>query len=546
MSTILARLDAWLSHLTERRVAAGVAVAVFAIVLFLPAFVSLPLTDRDEARYAQASRQMAETGDLIDIRLGAGPRYNKPVGIYWLQSAAVWITGESREMWVYRLPSLISAVAASVLTYLIALSLMGGRVALLAGLLMASTLTLGAEARIAKTDATLLATILLAMWPLGKLYMTGTLARPGLFWVALGVSMLIKGPIGVMVAGSALGVLSILRRDIGWIAPLGPKSGAAIFVAIVLPWYLAITFVSGWAFWEAALIDDFLSKIGEGQESHGAPPGSYLLGVWFTFWPAAILLPLGLRYGWHYRKEPAVIFCLAWVVPSWIVFELTATKLLHYVLPLYPALAILTAAGWLQLSQAPGRALRIGAALVLAIAIVFVAAPLVFTLRFGGWPGLYWILGTLILVGGALVFWSAFRAGLKYATACAGGLLSIGAMTAVLSSLARFEPLWPANALAAMISQMPCPAPRVFSIGYHEASLIFATSSWPAFTSADVTVAEASASGCAIVYVEARHAQEFQDALGTAVPVEIGRFDGFNMGRAEEISVVAWGFIQDG
>ena len=146
-------------------------IALFAVVLFLPGFFTLPPVDRDEARFAQASRQMVDTGDLIDIRLGEGTRYKKPVGIYWLQSAAAVLTGQADAIWAYRLPSALSAVAASLLTYLVALGLMGARIALFAGLAMAGTLVLGAEARIAKTDAALLATILLAMWPLARLHM---------------------------------------------------------------------------------------------------------------------------------------------------------------------------------------------------------------------------------------------------------------------------------------------------------------------------------------------------------------------------------------
>ncbi|MEM9755840.1 MAG: glycosyltransferase family 39 protein, partial [Pseudomonadota bacterium] len=173
-------VDAGLTRAAARPAIAMAIVAAFAMLLFLPAFFTLPITDRDEARFAQASRQMAETGDLIDIRLGDGPRYKKPVGIYWLQTAARWIVGGQfdQAIWVYRLPSLVAAVASCLLTYLIALRLMGTRQALLSGLLMATTLTLGAEARIAKTDATLLMTILLAMWPLARLHTTGKLSQP--------------------------------------------------------------------------------------------------------------------------------------------------------------------------------------------------------------------------------------------------------------------------------------------------------------------------------------------------------------------------------
>src|SRR4029450_4435046 len=78
-----------------------------------------------------------------------------------------------------------------------------------------------------------------------------------------------------------------------------------------------------------------------GQESHGAPPGLYLLLFWVTFWPGAVLAGLAAPAGWRARREPGAQYLLAWLIPSWIVFELVLTKLPHYVLPLYPAIAIL-------------------------------------------------------------------------------------------------------------------------------------------------------------------------------------------------------------
>ena len=84
-----------------------------------------------------------------------------------------------------------------------------------------------------------------------------------------------------------------------------------------------------------------LSKLAA-QESHGAPPGVYLLLFWVTFWPGAPLAGMAAPAVWRARREPGAQFLLAWLIPSWIVFELVLTKLPHYVLPLYPAIAILT------------------------------------------------------------------------------------------------------------------------------------------------------------------------------------------------------------
>src|SRR6478752_6077906 len=96
---------------------------LLSLAAFLPGFSTLQPLDRDEPRFAQASKQMLETGDFVDIRFQDEARHKKPVGIYWLQSAAVK-AGEARgvpqartQVWLYRIPSLIGAIATVLLSY---------------------------------------------------------------------------------------------------------------------------------------------------------------------------------------------------------------------------------------------------------------------------------------------------------------------------------------------------------------------------------------------------------------------------------------------
>ena len=132
------------------------------LVLFLPGFFNIPPIDRDEARFAQATKQMVETGDFVDIRFQDEVRYKKPVGIYWLQAAAVetasalGLPRAQVRIWLYRVPSLIGAIGAMLLTYWTALAFVTRRGAILAGLMIGSSVLLGVEARLAKTDAMLL------------------------------------------------------------------------------------------------------------------------------------------------------------------------------------------------------------------------------------------------------------------------------------------------------------------------------------------------------------------------------------------------------
>src|SRR3954465_6746592 len=127
------------------------------IVLFVPGFVTIPAVDRDEARFAQATKQMVESGDFVDIRFQDDVRYKKPVGIYWMQASvvetasALGLQRAAVRIWLYRVPSLIGAIGAVLLTYWTALAFLTRRGAVLAALIMASSVLLSFEARLAYT-----------------------------------------------------------------------------------------------------------------------------------------------------------------------------------------------------------------------------------------------------------------------------------------------------------------------------------------------------------------------------------------------------------
>src|ERR1700719_2506788 len=157
---------------SNRRAAA--ALVLIALLAFLPGFFQIPPVDRDEAYFAQATKQMIETGDYVDIRYQDDIRYRKPVGIYWLQAAvvntasALGLANAGTSIWLYRIPSLLGAVGAVLATYWCGLAFVSRRGAILAAIMMAASALLGGEARLAKTDAVLVFTIIAAMGVLAR------------------------------------------------------------------------------------------------------------------------------------------------------------------------------------------------------------------------------------------------------------------------------------------------------------------------------------------------------------------------------------------
>ncbi len=216
------------------------------LLCFLPGFFSIPPVDRDESRFAQATKQMVESGDYIDIRFQDEVRYKKPVGIYWLQAAmvraaeAVGLPGARTRIWLYRIPSLAGALGAVLATYWAALAFVSRRAALLAALMMASSMLLALERLLAKTDAMLLFTIVAAMGALARVYLpnkrekldgAGRWKVAAVFWTALAAGVLLKGPVNVMIVGLTVITLVIVDRSARWLLALKPLLGFALVCA---------------------------------------------------------------------------------------------------------------------------------------------------------------------------------------------------------------------------------------------------------------------------------------------------------------------------
>ncbi len=296
---------------------------------------------------------MLETGDFLRIRLQDEPRYKKPIGAYWLQAASVaaFSDVEKREIWAWRLPSMLGTLIATLATFWGGIVLVGRRAAFIGAALLAASVLLSTEGMIAKTDAMLCAMTALAMAALGRLFMRAGGGRTAVvFWAALACGVMLKGPIAPMVAGLAIMALLAWTRDPRRLAPLVSPIGAGVAALILTPWFYALSRESGGAL--ADMARDIAPKLGGGGEHGARPPGLHLLLLPILIFPAS----LGLAPAFSLAKaafvaprndaaHDGVRFLLAWLAPTWLVFEIATTKLAHYPLPVYPAIALLAGAG---------------------------------------------------------------------------------------------------------------------------------------------------------------------------------------------------------
>jgi 4-amino-4-deoxy-L-arabinose transferase-like glycosyltransferase len=536
--------------------------AVLAFAALAPGISGLPPTDRDEARFVQATKQMLETGDYIDIRFQDEHRYKKPAGIYWLQSIAVVATGgdETSAIWRYRLVSLAAGIAGVLLAAVLGARMFGAPAGFAVGLMTAAMFGLAFEARIAKTDATLFALTLAAQTALAHIYL-GWKQRKAesrfwwlAFWLSVACGVLVKGPITPLVSGlTALSIL-VLDRERGWWKELRPLKGLLVMLAVALPWLIAISFKSDGAFWAESVGRDLLGKVAEGQESHGAPPGTYFITYGLFMWPVGFIALIGGMKALNHFRRPELLFCLGWYIPFAFIIELTPTKLPHYPLPAYPALILLGA--WALFGDGRAEAMkgwqlwfaRVAQAGIVIVSVLLAAAAI-------GLP--WWLDGTVSIIGGiaaiaALVTgWAAAgfvlerdapsnftlrRLGLVFAGAAVTHGLIFGAVAPSLKA-----PWLSRGIVEALPAVTGCDAIGITSINYHEPSLVFLGGTGTLLTN-DIAAAAAwfaATDPCRVAVLPAADIDTFKAALPAGVQVrETARVVGMNYSKGRQLELV--------
>jgi 4-amino-4-deoxy-L-arabinose transferase-like glycosyltransferase len=440
---------------------AAVALLALCLTVYLPGLVSIPPVDRDEARFAQASRQMFEAaawpaaeqdpalhdGGLAVPKVAGKPRLNKPPLIYWLQStsAAVFTGGSPARdaIWMYRLPSAVAATLTVLLVWRFGVSIFDASTGLLAAALLAVSPMVLWDAHQARADQVLLTATTSAMF---ALWMIFNHAEPSArrsmilalwLWISIAVGVLTKGPITPMVVGLTAVALSWVTRDWKWLGRSKPVIGLVILVATIGPWVAVVmSHVGAGVFWRT-LVDETLGRSAGAKEGHWGPPGYHTVLLAVLLWPGSLLTAVAfvrtfrLAIRWpapdaaletkspglvhrirtlpaRFRERSlgreAELFIIAWILPAWIVFELVATKLPHYTLPMYPALALISAKAVLDAARARvdtqtaeklGHGLNIWLGIGLAICV---AAPIALSVLGGG---VVVIIAAVVASGGA-------------------------------------------------------------------------------------------------------------------------------------------------
>jgi 4-amino-4-deoxy-L-arabinose transferase-like glycosyltransferase len=516
-------------------------------LLYLPGLAAIPPTDRDEARFMQATKQMIETGDYVHIHFQDEPRNKKPAGIHWMQTAAVKVAGQDLSTyWPYRLPSVLGAWIAVMACFAFARRVTDAPTGFMAASILATSFMVIIEAHIAKTDAMLLAATTVAMGVLATMYVRregAHLALALLFWISLAVGTLVKGPVSLAVVLLAVAALGIADRGIGWLKQTRPLIGVPLLLALTLPWLLASSgggSEGGNNFIVEAVRGDLIPKLIGGQESHGAFPGTHTIASLITFWPWSLLAPFAVLLGWRGRREPVVRLCIAWLFGAWAMFELVPTKLPHYTLPTFPALALLTAIALrsdaLQglMRTTPGRVYRVAwAAVTLALGggIIFAAR------EYGGDVAMASMTAIILAAGAALALatWTN-----PNTIAMAGAAAVVFTMFLSGGVIPSLNDLAVSTRLAAAIAPHRAQAQGPIAMaGYSEPSAVFLLGTDTILTSTPSVTDYLLSHPGAVGVIEAEHLDTVTRAVaatGAAIR-KLAEIEGYNYSRGDPVAL---------
>ncbi len=354
----------------------GAALIILCFAVYIPGLWTIPPVDRDESRFAQASRQMLESGTLdgwVVPRVQDKPRLNKPPLIYWLQASSAyilgdkpgqwaWLDGGSENIWVYRVPSVLSAILAVLLTWRLGVRMFDPRAAWLAAALLAVCPMVVWDAHQARADQLLLAMTTATMLCLWKVWRqsepnrasgrssseqfvtdapqvtqrkqellppafdraevnteegTKTTRHQGinssslsliprsldpsipLFWLFLSLGIMTKGPITPMIAGLAVLSLCLVSRDWSLIRRLRPLLGLFIVHAVVAPWVVLVGNAVGWSNYLSIVYVETIGRSAGAKEGHWGPPGYHIVLLGVLFWPGSLLTVAAIGRAWR-------------------------------------------------------------------------------------------------------------------------------------------------------------------------------------------------------------------------------------------------------
>jgi len=473
-------------------------------LLLLWGLGSMGLTDRDEGRNAEAGREMLESGDWISPTFNYEPRYAKPALVYWLMTLSYKLFGVDE--FAARLPSALFGTGLILMTYLFLTRWWGAVTALFGSLMLLLNIEIIGLSRMALTDAVLIFWITLSLFS----FWLGFQGTPRerwwrwLFYVAMAVATLAKGPVGFLVPLVTVALFLTITGQCGRFGKEGsPLLGTVLFAAIALPWYAAMWQLHG-SDYAASAQANTVGRFLNPMEGHSFTILFYVpvLLLGFFPWSGWLLFAWHDAYStWRHsspvarHSSPVLLewFAAAWVIGTFVLFTLSSTRLPHYIGPLFPAAAILTARYWSRGLSDPTlkgsrAAIHTTMALGYLLAVAFAALPSLYP-SFAGklvkefplatqmsWGNGPYLASILLLIGMALVGYLGLneqrRAGAFWAAGASLALLVLIVLQLIAPGFNKYF-IAPSQELAYAAGLNLGPDDRLIAFGSTRPSIAF-------------------------------------------------------------------------
>lgn len=374
-------------------------VVIGAILLFFPALGLMPIMDPSDGYYSEGAREMFESGNYLVPHLNYVPWFEKPILIYWLISLSYKIFGVTE--FAARFPAALSATALTILSYPFNRQYLRRRAALLSTLVLASSALVLLIGHIAVTDMPL---CLLFSATVACLFLTITKNISWIKWlgyIALGIAVLCKGPMaGVLVFVSLFAYIGFTSRSVNsaWqaVKKLQLIYGALIVAAISLPWFIAVTIATNGEFYQEFFIRQNIGRA-LGTVNHQAGPLYYVpvyLGGFFpwsiyllSFIPAIVAVVKRARLKCREMSLRSQLIVLSALTAAWMYpfFTIVSAKLTTYILPMFPAMAILVGTSMdLSLRRNKTKPMMVVTAV---LTVIMGAASIIAPMKVGGLHG---------------------------------------------------------------------------------------------------------------------------------------------------------------
>jgi 4-amino-4-deoxy-L-arabinose transferase-like glycosyltransferase len=323
-------------------------IAMVCLILFFYQLGQRPLWEYDEAMHAQVAKEMMQRGDWCTPVFNGENFYDKPVLHFWLVLGSYLLLGVNEL--AARLPSALLGILGALLVYLWARTLYGSLAALLSALVLATSVEYVILSQNIIHDLSLTVCINLALFLFHRASRDNGFTRISfvLFYAALGCAVLAKGPIGMLLPGLIIFLYLLKTKQWHLILNRYLVAGTAVFLIIALPWYIIMALRHD-DYLQAFLIKGNIARFFSRSTSHKEPFYFYIPMLAIGFFPWSVFIPSALFLhfqSFRQRKDKDSFFLLLAAVAPLVFFSLSRSKLPTYILPVFPALAILVGTFW--------------------------------------------------------------------------------------------------------------------------------------------------------------------------------------------------------